>query len=490
MRKSGILLHISSLPSQFGIGDFGESSYRFADFLFSSGQTLWQILPLNPTLNELGNSPYNSYSTFAGNKLFISPELLLKDGLLKDEDLSFDDNDKNRIDYRKVHDFKDKIISIAFERFKPDKEYEIFCYENSFWLDDFALFTALKRRFNGKVWSDWEDGLKWRNPDTLNYYRNELMREIDKEKFAQFIFYKQWRRLKKYCNDKGIQIIGDLPIYVSYNSSDVWMNPDIFKLDGNLKPISVAGVPPDYFSKTGQLWGNPVYNWHRLRERGYDWWIRRIGFYMREFDFIRIDHFRGFCGFWEIPYGEKTAVNGRWEEGPKNELFDRILLYYPNLPIIAEDLGVITPDVRELINYYGFLCMKVLVFAFSGDISKNPYIPHNHTENSVVYSGTHDTDTVLGWFRNAKEEERENLNYYVGYKVKKEFVNWVFIRLGMMSVSRYSIFPLQDIMNLDSSSRMNTPGTNEGNWCWRYNGDFDKKIAETLLKLTRIYRRI
>ncbi len=490
MRKSGILMHISSLPSEFGIGDLGYSAYRFADFLLSSGQTLWQILPVNPTLNEFGNSPYNNYSTFAGNTIFISPELLIQDGFLREDEISFNDENKDYVDYNNVYRFKREILEKAFERFKINQEYENFCEENNFWLEDFALFCALKERYNGSVWCDWEDGLKRRNPDTINYYNNELKKEIEKHKFFQYIFYKQWSKLKRYCNEKGIQIIGDLPIYVSFDSPDVWANPDIFKLDHNLRPIFVSGVPPDYFSNTGQLWGNPVYNWERLKERNYDWWIKRIGFYLKNFDFIRIDHFRGFCGFWEIPYGEKTAINGHWEKGPGEELFKKVLLFYPNIPVIAEDLGIITPDVRELIKDFGFLSMKVLVFAFGGDISKNPYVLHNHIENSVVYTGTHDTDTVRGWFKNATDEEKENLNYYVGYKVKEEFVNWVFIRLAMMSVSRYSIIPLQDIFNLDSGARMNIPGKNEGNWRWRFNGNFEKRISDNLLKLTKIYNRI
>lgn len=490
MRKSGILMHISSLPSEFGIGDFGSGAYKFVDFLLSSGQTLWQILPINPTLDELGNSPYNNYSTYAGNILFISPELLIKDGFLKEGEVSYHDEDKYFVNYKDVYRFKLEILSRAYERFKINKEYEIFCEDNSYWLEDFSLFCALKEKFNGSMWIDWEEGLKRRKQDTIDYYKNELKKEIEKHKFFQYAFYKQWYKLKRYCNEKGIQIIGDLPIYVSYDSPDVWTNPDIFKLDYSLKPIFVSGVPPDYFSETGQLWGNPVYNWYRLKERNYDWWIERIGFYLKYFDFIRIDHFRGFCDFWEILYGEKTAINGHWEKGPGEELFKKILLFYPNLPIIAEDLGFITPDVKELIREFGFLCMKVLLFAFSGDMSKNPYLPHNHIENSVVYTGTHDTETVRGWFKNATSEEKDNLNYYVGYKVNEEFVNWVFIRLAMMSVSRYSIIPFQDIYNLDSKSRMNIPGKNEGNWKWRFNFNFEKRISDYLYKLTKIYNRI
>lgn len=490
MRKSGILLHISSLPSEFGIGDFGSGAYRFAEFMKSSGQTLWQILPFGPTLNELGNSPYNNYSTYAGNTIFISPELLIKDNLLKEEDVSFNDINKDYVDYKNIYKFKREILDKAYERFKIHREYEIFCEENKFWLDDFALFCSLKEKFNGSMWCDWEDGIKRRVKDAIDYYNNELKNEIEKHKFFQYIFYKQWKGLKKYCNENGIQIIGDLPIYVTYDSPDVWANQDLFKLDFNLKPLFVAGVPPDYFSETGQRWGNPVYNWNRLKERNYDWWIKRIGFYLKNFDFVRIDHFRGFCAFWEIPYEEKTAINGHWVDGPGKELFNRVLLFYPNIPLIAEDLGIITPDVREIIKDFGFLSMKVLLFAFSGDTGLNPYILHNHIENSVVYTGTHDTDTVGGWFKNSKEEERENLNYYVGYKVKEEFVNWVFIRLAMMSVSRYSIIPIQDIYNLDSKSRMNIPGKNEGNWRWRFNLNFEKRISDNLYKLTKIYNRI
>ncbi len=475
-RGSGLLLHITSLPSQFGIGDLGPWAYTFADFLAGTGFDVWQILPLNPTEVVHDNSPYHSYSAFAGNTFLISPELMVKDGLLSEQDLKpIPDFSQDEADYQAVTDYKKKLFDIAYQNFKAKQgeqenyqyEYQKFCEEHSNWLDDFALFAALKDYYK-KTWNQWPEDVRDRDKKALESAREQLKEEVNREKFLQYVFFSQWFSLKCYCNQKDIHILGDLPIYVTYDSSDVWAHQDIFKLDENKLPVFGAGVPPDYFSKTGQLWGNPVYKWDTLKKRDYDWWLQRIGHNLKLFDYVRIDHFRGFIAYWEVPAGEKTAVNGKWVEAPAEDFFHKLAKKFPFLPIVAEDLGTITSDVREIISRYEFPGMKVLLFAFGEDNPRNPYLPHNHHRNYIVYTGTHDNNTVRGWFDyEAHEKDIERLSTYLGKDVQREEVHWDLMRLALMSVANTAIIPVQDILGLGEETRMNRPAGGTGNWKWR-----------------------
>ncbi|MBI4620780.1 MAG: 4-alpha-glucanotransferase [Desulfobacterales bacterium] len=494
-RGSGVLLHISSLPSPFGIGDLGPWAYRFADFLAETKQGFWQILPLNPAEPAYANSPYHATSVFAGNPLLISPELLVRDGFLAEEDIKPSPNfPEERVNYEEVVAYKKRLFSLAYEHFKKgggNHEYERFCQDNSNWLIDFALFLTLKAHFNGKMWSEWPSEIRDRKREALQPFKEKLLDKMEFHKFLQYLFFKQWLSLKLYCNHKGIHIIGDIPFYVEYDSVELWTNPDIFKLDGEKRPYAVAGVPPDYFSETGQLWGNPVYRWDVLRERDYNWWVQRIGHNLRLFDLVRIDHFRGFVGYWEVPAGESTAMNGRWVEAPAQNLFNTLLRKFPYLPMIAEDLGFITPDVREIINRFDFLSMKVLLFAFGNDLPTNPYIPHNIVKNCVIYTGTHDNNTVRGWFeKEATSEDKRRLFQYLGHEVSVEDIHWEMIRLAMMSVANMTIFPMQDILGLGETSRMNRPATTQGNWLWRLLPEqLTQDIVTKLSEITEIYGR-
>ncbi|MFH1625600.1 MAG: 4-alpha-glucanotransferase [Pseudomonadota bacterium] len=494
-RGSGILLHISSLPSPFGIGDFGPWAYRFADFLAETKQAFWQILPLNPIEPAYSGSPYHSISAFACNFLLISPEFLVRDGLLTKKDIeSIPRFLKERVDYQAVVAYKEQLLYRAYEGFKKETtnyEYKKFCEENSSWLEDFALFITLKDHCYGRVWSEWPPEIRDRDREALQQLAEKLRDRMEFQKFLQYIFFKQWSSLKLHCNQKGIQIIGDIPIYVEYDSVDLWTNPEIFKLNSERRPYVVSGVPPDYFSATGQLWGNPVYRWEVLRQKGYDWWVRRIEQDLKLFDLVRVDHFRGFVGYWEVPARESTAMNGRWVEAPAEDFFKALLKRFPYLPIIAEDLGVITPDVREVMNRFAFPGMKVLLFAFGDDVPTNPYIPHNHIQNSVVYTGTHDNNTVKGWFeREATPAEKERLFRYLGRKTSAEEVHWEFIRLAMMSVADTVIIPMQDILGLDEEARMNRPATTQGNWLWRLLPEqLIPQVSTRLLEITEIYGR-
>ena len=494
-RGSGILVHITSLPSRYGIGDLGPEAYRFADFLSETKQSFWQILPLNPTDLAHGNSPYHSISAFANNPLLISPELMVRDGLLAPSDVeNTPDYPKGRIDYPAAIAYKERLFKIAYQRFQQGgkrHEYERFCTENSTWLDDFALFLALKTRFPQKVWVQWPQEIRDRHPEALELLKDELRDEIEKAKFLQYVFFEQWRALKDYCNHHGIQILGDIPIYVIHDSADVWTNPELFTLDDERKPSVVAGVPPDYFSETGQLWGNPIYRWDVLRERGYGWWIQRVGHNLKLFDLIRIDHFRGLIGYWEVPAGETNAVNGQWVEAPAEDFFNALLRRFPQIPIIAEDLGVITPDVREIMHRFELPGMKVLLFAFGDDLPTNPYIPHNLPRKCVLYTGTHDNNTTRGWFeREATPEIKERLFRYLGREVSADRVHWELIRLAMMSVANMVIFPMQDILGLGEEARMNRPATTEGNWQWQLLPEqLTPSIADKLRGMTELYGR-
>ncbi len=494
-RGSGILLHLTCLPSPFGIGDMGPWAYRFADFLAETKQSFWQILPLNPTDPEHYNSPYHSTSAFACNPLLMSPELLVQHGFLNEKDLEpRPDFPPRRVDFRAVIAYKERLFNRAYERFKGKddaNQYKRFCFENSHWLDDFALFMALKSHFHGQAWSDWPQDIRDRQPEAMKSAKKELSQAVEKERLLQYIFSDQWISLKSYCNQKGIQLIGDIPIYVDYDSADLWANPEIFKLDNEKRPYVVAGVPPDYFSETGQLWGNPIYRWDVLREMGYNWWVRRIEHNIKLFDLLRVDHFRGLVGYWEVPAGEGTAINGRWVEAPAEDFFKTLLKKFPYLPIIAEDLGIITPDVREIVHRFDLPGMKVLLFAFGGDLATNPYIPHNLVKNCVAYTGTHDNNTVRGWFEGEiTPEDRERLLRYFGRDVPAEDLHWELIRLLMMSVASTVIFPIQDILGLGEDARMNRPATLEGNWQWRLLPDqMTPDLAPKLLEMTEMYGR-
>lgn len=493
VRGSGVLLHITSLPSSYGIGDMGPEAYRFVDLLSLNRQSYWQILPLSITDPAFGNTPYNSISAFAGNPLLISPDLLMVEGLLFKEDIeTFPQFRPDMIDYLAVTAYKDRLLDKAYERFKSkgkDSDYERFTSMNAFWLSDFAIFRSIKAKQGGRAWSSWPQGLKDRQREELERAKDQLKDRIEREKFIQYIFFRQWSALKERCNSHNIKIIGDIPIYVNYDSADVWANPGIFKLDENRQQVSSAGVPPDYFSATGQLWGNPIYNWDAIKESGYAWWISRLGHNFGLVDILRIDHFRGLVAYWEVPAGEKTAVKGRWVEAPAEEFLDRIFRHFGCVSIIAEDLGIITADVREVMNKFDIPGMKVLLFAFGEGLPKNPYAPHNHIKNCIIYTGTHDNNTARGWFEHeAKPEDRWRLSRYIGYEITAENISWELVRLAMMSVANIAILPMQDILGLGEDARMNHPSTTEGNYRWRLLPE-QMNLKGDFRELTEIYGR-
>lgn len=493
-RKSGILLHITSLPSSFGIGDLGPSAHHFVDFLTASHQKVWQILPLNPSGTFVGSSPYASYSAFAGNPLLISPELLHQAGLIAQSDLDAAVLPSGeQIDYEKVIAAKTRVLLAAYEKFqaKENPEFDSFCKDNKDWLDDYSLFVALKQNFNEVAWLDWPKEIRDRLEPDLKHWREKLASQVHRAKVFQFLFFQQWNSLKSYCNEKGIQIFGDLPIYVSADSVDVWAHPELFKLDEERKPIFVSGAPPDYFSATGQRWGSPVYRWDILKKKHFNWWLRRIGHNLKLFDLLRLDHFRGFVAYWEIPATEKTAVNGKWIDAPAVELFESIKKHFPDATIIAEDLGVITQEVRDVMTRFAFPGMKILLFAFGGDLPTNPYVPHNYSTNCVVYTGTHDNNTIQGWFKNeASAEDRKRLLDYLGDEVVVENLHWHLIRVAMASVADLFVVPMQDILGLGEEARMNFPQKSNGNWKWRLRGDqLSHALAEKLSYMTWLYGR-
>ncbi len=529
-RASGILLHVTSLPSAFGIGDLGPGAYRFVDFLAEAHQRYWQILPLTQIDPAFGNSPYSSVSAFGANTLLISPELLIKDGWLKESDLKpVPKFSSDKTNYNAAGIYKFHLLDLAFEHFKkfrshprtseslsfpnasvgnPDEdvagpptktfggdrkgnsnameEFARFCLENQLWLEDYTLFVVLKEHFQGKVWSAWPKEFCLRKPTALSKAKEKFSEKVSRVKFFQYVFFKQWSALKSYAQKKGIHLIGDIPIYVNYDGADVWTNPQLFKLDSDLNPICVAGVPPDYFSKTGQRWGNPVYDWQRLKEINYRWWANRIRHNLNLFDYARIDHFRGLIACWEIPLEEETAVHGRWQDVPYENFFTTMLEKFPTLPLIAEDLGMITPDVTAAMNRFGFPGMKVLLFAFGGDPSSNPYMPQNHIKNCVVYTGTHDNNTVRGWFEHdMSEEEKKNLlNAFENSDADN--ISQLFVSMAMESRANTVIIPMQDILGLGQEARMNIPGTARGNWEWRVaSSSINDKVIKQLSKLTK-----
>ncbi|MEM6252701.1 MAG: 4-alpha-glucanotransferase [Cyanobacteria bacterium P01_D01_bin.156] len=489
-RASGILLHPTSLPGRYGIGDLGEAAYRFVDFLTESKQQLWQILPLGPTGH--GNSPYMCYSAMAGNPLLISLEGLVEQGLLDKSDLADVPNfPDEHVDYDRVIPYKFALLGKAAKKFSSESssEFQEFCQAQAFWLDDYSLFMALKEEHNGSSWSDWAPTVAKREPEALETWRAKLADTIFLQKFLQFEFCRQWFALKAYANERHIQIIGDMPIYVAHDSADVWAFPENFMIDPNsFLPAEMAGVPPDYFSETGQLWGNPTYNWEVLKETQFDWWLKRIKTSLAYVDQIRIDHFRGFESYWAVPAGEQTAMNGKWIEAPGVELFERVEQVLGKLPFLAEDLGIITPEVEALRDKFGFPGMKILQFAFGSD-HRNPYLPFNCDRNFVIYTGTHDNDTTVGWYTAANDYEKQRLATFVG-GITPESVHWSMIRLALSSVANLAIIPLQDLLGLGSEARMNTPGLAEGNWQWRLpEGMLTPTVQQQFTTLTELYGR-
>lgn len=495
-RASGVLLHITSLPSHCGIGDLGPGAYAFADFLVHTRQRYWQMLPLNPVAPMRHYSPYSSTSTFAGNPLLINPEKMIECGQLKRSSLrNIPEFRHDKVEYDMALEVKeylfDCMYDFAHRKIIESYDYQSFCARNDHWLDDFTLFVALKKSFGGQTWNRWPTEFRNRVPSALDAARKLHKRVIEREKILQFIFYNQWHQLRDYCNTRGIQIIGDIPIYTNYDSADTWAHPDLFDLDENRERAFLSGVPPDYFSATGQLWGNPVYNWEMMRETRYSWWIRRLEQTFSLYDIVRIDHFRGLIAYWRVAAGEKTAINGEWMPVPSDDFFNVLFRRFVNLPIIVEDLGTITADVREAIARFGFPGMKLLLFAFEKDDPANPYLPHNYRPNCVAYTGTHDTNTIRGWFENElDEEQRCRLFNYIGKDVSPEQLHWEMIRLVMMSVADKAIFPIQDIFGLGEETRMNRPSTARGNWEWRLSPAFmTPERAETLLEMTETYGR-
>ena len=495
-RAHGILLHISSLPSPYGIGDMGPGAFAFVDFLHRSNQSCWQILPLGPTNGGTGNSPYSTYSAFAGNPLFISPDLLKEQECISRENLaSLPDFSRTHVEFARVVAWKNHLLKIAFENALPKlrtrDSYHAFCRDQAFWLDDYALFAALKEHFEGLPWYYWPEDLKRRHAGALREWQTKLSLEIQREKFKQFIFFQQWHALKTHCVEQGIEILGDMPIYVSLDSCDVWSHPDLFELDAGLFPIFVSGAPPDYFSKDGQLWGNPIYDWKKMETTGFAWWMDRLRMNGSMYDAIRLDHFRGFAAFWQVAACEKTAENGVWRPAPGKALLEMARARFPELKLIAEDLGHITEDVRELMQHFGFPGMKILQFAFSGNLPKNPYIPHNIPENSVVYTGTHDNNTLKGWYAgDASPEEKRSIREYLGLGKQTDDVHGALIRAAMMSAAHLCILPMQDLLELGAEARMNTPAQTHGNWAWRVTREeLGTDLSTRLARMTWLYGR-
>lgn len=491
MRTSGVLMPIFSLSSDYGIGTLGKEAYNFVDFLSKAGQTYWQILPVGVT--SFGDSPYQSFSSYAGNPYFIDLDLLIEDGLLKKEEVTALNwgEDPGAVDYEIMYQNRYKILKVAYSRFVgniPNDYYE-FVKENDWWLQDFSLFCAIKDYHNGASFDYWDEGLKLRKEDALQKAKEELADKISFYKMIQYLFFKQWNKLKSYANKKGVKIIGDIPIYVAYDSADVWSDPKQFLLDSDLKPTLVAGCPPDAFSDDGQLWGNPLYNWDYMEKNGYSWWIKRIGFATKLYDVVRIDHFRAFSAYFSIPYGDENAKGGEWVKGPGKKLFTAINNALGKPDIIAEDLGTIDEDVRDLLKFTGFPGMKVLQFAFSPDCESS-YLPHNIPKNCVVYTGTHDNDTAMGYIENASEGEAEFVRRYLRID-KNDSFNWELIKSALATPADTVILQMQDFLGLDNSARINKPSTSEGNWQWRIGkGCVNDWLAQIIYDNTALYFRL
>ncbi|WMJ23228.1 4-alpha-glucanotransferase [Paludicola sp. MB14-C6] len=490
MRSSGILMHISSLPSNYGIGTMGKTAYDFVDFLKQSGQKIWQLLPINPT--SYGDSPYSSFSLYAGNPYFIDLDILHEEKLLEHSEyhnLNWGD-DEEKVDYGKIFELRFNVLKKAFERFikNADFQYEAFKQDNYFWLYDYSLYMALKFDNNNLSWQEWDEALRKRDKEALHQKEIQLKNEIEFWKFVQYKFYKQFYKLKQYANKNGIKIIGDIPIYVALDSADVWANPELFMLDEDLKPIEVAGCPPDDFAKTGQLWGNPLYNWEVMKQRGYDWWVNRIGTATKIYDIVRIDHFRGFESYYAIKAESETAEHGTWRKGPDIELFNTIKAKLSNPDIIAEDLGHFTEPVKTLLNATGYPGMKVLQFGFnSGEDST--FLPHNFKRNTVCYTGTHDNDTIKGWLDSLNEADLKYVMDYLNVDNKDDCI-YGLIRLAWASVCDMAITTMQDLLKLPTEARMNIPSTAQGNWRWRMKKDqLTQELTQKLYTLTKLYWR-
>ncbi len=489
-RSSGILLHPTSLPGNYGIGSLGEEARNFISYLAKSGQKLWQVLPMGHT--GYGDSPYQCFSIYAGNPILIDLDTLKDEGLLKSEDLAHSHNfPKDKVDYGLVINFKHDLLKIAFMRFKSKPElhddFHQFIEKNSHWLNDYALFVALKENFKGQPWWDWPEEFMFRHDEAIETFITNSADVIDFYKFCQYYFYKQWFAIKQFANSKDISIVGDIPLYVAHDSADVWGNHKVFQFDENRQPQKVAGVPPDYFSETGQLWGNPLYDWDYMKNNGFKWWINRVKVTLELYDIVRIDHFRGFEAYWAVPFGDETAINGEWEKAPGQELFKAIRNELGELPIIAEDLGIITPEVEELRDGFGFPGMKILQFAFHSDEGSG-YLPHNYERNFVVYTGTHDNDTLKGWYDTLEDPIKEKILDYTD--CDDEHIIRKMIRLAWASVAKMAIIPMQDLLELGSEGRMNIPGIASGNWQWRFTKDqLTTEKAEWLNQISKLYNR-
>lgn len=493
-RAAGVLLHITSLPSPFGIGDLGNEAYKFADFLNRAGQRYWQILPLTPIDGAQGYSPYSSLSSMAGNVWLISPEKLYEDGCLTKDDVSISGTaPSDRVSYTKTIQLKSKLLAKAFKNTKAQRKaaFEAFCDREAYWLDDFALFMVLRTFHKNKPWYEWPEAFKHRNLKSLLKFTSENQSDIDYVKWLQYQFFHQWKNLKRYCNDLNVDILGDLPFYVSYDSVDVWSRQEIFKLNKNGSMAGVAGVPPDYFNEDGQLWGMPVYRWDVLKDQGYDWWLRRIRKNMELVDLLRLDHFRAFADYWEVPAKEKTAVRGEWKIGPGEHFFATLKQEFGKLPFIAEDLGDISPPVYKLRDQFRLPGMKVLQFAFGDNFESSDHIPHNYAPNYFAYTGTHDNNTTVGWFRKeVKSKVREDIKLYANTSVTEKNIHDVLIRMVYASVAKTAIVPMQDILGLDETSRMNVPASTSKNWQWRLTSDAYTREDSWLRQLATLYNRV
>ncbi len=492
MRKCGILLPIASLPSEYGIGCFSKEAYEFIDQLKKAGQHYWQILPLGPT--GYGDSPYQSFSTFAGNPYFIDLEQLIEAGLLEKSDcnsVNFGE-DERYIDYGTIYDERFKVLKKAFDKFnvKSNNEFQNYCKKENAWLHDYALYMAIKNSLGGVSFIEWDEKIRFRDKEIIKKYEVELKDEIDFYKFMQFEFSMQWKKLKKYANKKGIKIIGDIPIYVAFDSADTWANPELFQFTKEGLPKGVAGCPPDAFSETGQLWGNPLYDWKHHKKTGYEWWIKRITHCYELYDVVRIDHFRGFDEYYSIPYGDETAENGKWKKGPGLGIFKAINKALGEKEIIAEDLGFLTDTVIKLVEDTGYPGMKILQFAFDSR-EESDYLPHNYDKNCVVYTGTHDNDTVVSWFEELAEDDKKLALDYLGVEeLKGSDVFWAFIRMAMGSTAQTCIIPLQDYLGLDGNARINLPSTVGKNWKWRLKkGEISKSLLKEIKRISVLYGR-
>ncbi len=493
-RSSGILLHPTSFPGRYGIGDLGAAAFEWIEFLASNGQQLWQVFPLGPT--GYGDSPYQCFSAFAGNPLLISPDLLLAAGLLDRADLAAVPAFRFQpIDFGAVIPWKMALLARAFRNFQAhasasdQASFDAWRAGQAAWLDDYTLFMAIKQAHGGANWGSWPRELVTRQPAALSAWRQQVAGQVDFQAFIQYLFFQQWAEVKKTANARGIRIIGDIPIFVAYDSADAWANPDLFYFDADGQPEVVAGVPPDYFSETGQLWGNPLYRWDVMQARDYDWWLARIRATLQTVDIVRIDHFRGFEAFWAVPFGEKTAVKGEWRKGPAADFFQVVRSRLGDLPIIAEDLGFITPEVRHLRDDFDLPGMRIVQFGFSAG-PEDPFLPHNYVNNTVVYTGTHDNDTSVGWYRaSSTAAERDFARRYLASDGHD--IAWDFIRLAWASVADMALAPLQDLLSLDSQARMNYPGRPSGNWGWRYRpSDLTMTLGGRMHELTYLYRRL